>query len=105
MRVERAEGERRAGDADLRVGDDGPALSGAHASERGVEPRLQARIETATDLVPVVRKDDGAAAIEELRRNGVVDREVERHIAPQLLLLVGRESTEEHVVLEDGAEV
>jgi hypothetical protein len=30
---------------------------------------------------------------------------VERNVAPQLLLLVGRQATQEDIVLEDGAEV
>ncbi len=58
-----------------------------------------------TDLALVVREDDRALRIEELRSYDVVDREVERDDELQQFAFLGRERPLEYVLLEYGTEV
>ena len=99
---------RRVGRRGIRVSgvsDDVGALGIRAAREGGGETIVRSGIDATADLGLVVREDDRAVRVEELRGDDVVDREVERDDRLEELALVVGQGPLEHVLFEDGAKV
>ena len=99
---------RRAGRRGIRVSgvsDDVGALGIRAAREGGGQTIVRSGIDATADLSLVVREDDRAVRVEELRGDDVIDREVEGDNRLEELALVIGQGPLEHVLFENGAEV